>query len=152
MKMEELFGNISGSEPELVAGGRCNPVDCVAGGSGDEGSRHNWSGDEGSGHDWSGSNGNGGDISGNDGNGGGGGSGDDDRLKHNRKRMRHEFQWVRNIWKYSRCSRQAYVSIAGRQVRACKIGGACNCKKACLERMNEPSRQSIFSSYYALES
>ena len=82
MKTEDLFGNDGGSAPKLGAGSHCNRV---AGGSGDEGSRHDWSGDEGSGHDWSGDNGNGGDLSGNDGNGRGGGSGDDDRLKCSRK-------------------------------------------------------------------
>ena len=33
-----------------------------------------------------------------------------------------------------------------------KIGGSCNCKKVCFEQVNEPSQQSISSSYYMLES
>ena len=63
MKMEELFGNIGGSEPELGAGGHCNRVDRVACESGDEGSGHDWSGDKGSRHHWSGDNENEGDVS-----------------------------------------------------------------------------------------
>ena len=83
--MEELFGNIGGSEPELDVGGHCNRVDRVTGGSGDEGSSHDWTGDDENEGDVSGDDGNGGNLSGNDGSGGGGKSADYDRLKLSHK-------------------------------------------------------------------
>ena len=73
-------------------------------------------------------------------------------VNHSKKRKRDPRNWKRNSDKLKRLRGELYVSISGKVVPARETGPACNCRRKCVDILDEEEKQEIITKFNSLSS